>query len=202
MKRKYPFQVVLRCVSLIGLLLFTGCSSAFLSPTIQPSPTVPVVTATPEKLQLVNGRLNACLLLTVSEIESILATKTSIDPFAFEGGTGCRYVFSTAESPAFVTFTYTEKKVESLGLQWTVEEWFEIEKQRNLEFATQISHETVEDVSELGDKAYYKDGRILYLFMLKNGIEYVFTTTTPEYGGRGSLPSLIALAKIALQRMP
>lgn len=178
--------------------MFSGCTSLFFSPT----PTISVATSTPEKLQVVNGRLNACLLLTVSEIESILATKTSTDPFEFEGGTGCRYAFSTAESPAIVTYIYNEIKVESLGAQWTVEEWFEIEKQKNLEFAAQMNHDRVEDVPELGDKAYYKDGRILYLFIMKNGIEYVFTTITTEYGGKGSIPTIIALAKIALQRMP
>ncbi|HNQ95803.1 MAG TPA: hypothetical protein PKH47_14105 [Anaerolineales bacterium] len=186
------------CFWLAGLLLLTGCASTFFTP----APTVFVTTATPEKLQLVNGRLNACLLLTTSEIESALTTKTTPDPFAFDGGTGCRYDFSAEESPAVVVFVYNEITVESLGLQWTVDDWFEIEKKKNLEFATQVSQVKVEDVSGLGDKAYYRDGRHVNLYILENGIEYVFTTTTPEYGGKGSLPAIISLAKIALQRMP
>ena len=183
--KTYPFQVVLRCFALIGLLPFTGCSSA-----------------TPEKLQIVNGKLDACLLLTVSEVESVLATKTSTDPFSFDNGTGCRYDWSRTESPALVTYIYTDATFEEAGLEWTVAEWFEIEKKNHVEFAAKISDITVEDVPELGDTAYYEDSSILYLFVLNNGIEYVFTTRTPEDGGKGSLSALIVLAKMALQKMP
>ena len=200
--KRYPFQVALRFVVLIGLLSFPGCVSVPLAPTVQPSSTIPTVTATPAKLQLVNGTLEACLLLTVSEVENVLATITSTDPISFENGTGCRYVTTSAESPVLVTFIYTDATFEEAGEQWTVAEWFEIEKQNNVEFAAKISDITVEDVPELGDTAYYRDGPILNLFILKNGIEYVFTTRTPENGGKGSLPALITLAKASLPRMP
>jgi hypothetical protein len=179
---------------LIGLLYLTGCTSPLFSTT----PTKSVATAAPEKLQLVKLRQNACLLLTVSEIESILSIKTSAEPFAFKNGSiSCRYAFSTAESPALVTFIYTETSVYQ-----TMEEWFEWQKQYNLEFAAKLGDVTVKDVPELGNKAYYQDGQLLSLIMLKNGIEYEFSTKTLEHGGRGSIPALIALAKIALQRMP
>ena len=196
--KKFSLQVMFRCFGLIGLIFLTGCASPYFSPTS----TISVVTATPEKLQLLNGRLNACQLLTVSEIESVLGTKTSTDPIAFEGGIGCRYIFSTAEPPAFAILIFTEIKVGSLDLQYTVDEWFEIEKQNNLELAAKISDITVEDVPELGKTAYYMDGSTLNLFILNNGIEYVFITHTPDYGGKGSLQALIALAEIAQPRMP
>jgi hypothetical protein len=195
-------QVVLRFIALIMSLFFTGCAFIPLSPTVLPSATIPSVTATPEKLQLVNGKLNACLLLTVSEVENVLTTRTSADPVSFDNGTGCRYAASSAESPVLVTFVYTDATFEEAGEKWTVTEWFEIEKQHNLEFATKISDITVEDVYDLGDAAYYEDSTILYLFILNNGIEYVFTTRTPEHEGNGSLQALIALAKISLPRMP
>jgi hypothetical protein len=193
--KKISFQIVLSHIVLIGMLSVTGCSSTLFSPR-------PHVTSTPRKLQLVNGKLDACLLITVSEIENVLTGSISTELFQLEDGTACHYVFSSTQSPALVIFVPPDAPVNVAGRQYTVAEWFEVEKQEHTIIATKLDLPTPEDIPGLADAAYYLDGNILRLYILKNGIEYIFSTYTPEAGGKGSLPALIALAEIALQRMP
>jgi hypothetical protein len=200
---------------LLIALLLSGCSGQNLFEPTQmaiPLPSLtsttiptktPVPTSTPERIQLMSGEPDACALFTESEIESALGLKTIEATISLEGATACRYVTMTSE-PQEVLFIiiYTDQTWRKAGKSYTATSWFDLEKEVNLKYIGSLSEQEIQDVSNLGDKAYYKVGSLIDLYILNNNIEYVLDTRSPEAGGSGSVDKLISLGRLAISRIP
>jgi hypothetical protein len=207
--QKHQGWTVIRRLWLLVLTVSTGCGNVTLPPDtpVESTSSVIVPTAAPtptlEQLQLINGKVDACLLLNVSEVENILGTRVSAKEIAFEGATACQYITTSGEPQVvLLTIVFTDATLREAGKTYTAAEWFDQEKMVTLRVFEQISTVEIQDVPDIGDKAYYKDGSFTDIYILQNGVEYVLSTRTPEFGGIGSVDALIALAKLAMRRAP
>ena len=152
----------------------------------------------PERLKLVDGEIDACLLVTPTELETVtgfnvVANSHPLNPV----GTSC-YYSKTDGNPVLIIFVTTDatlKRGDSLG---TAEDLYYFWKVEELKKPHQY---TVEDIDSLGSPAYFSNdqGWELAVRVLNNGIYYEFTGHSTSGINRDKL---VQIAKIALQRVP
>lgn len=177
--------------------------------TLTPNPTatapIPTIT-TPtkvsysksEQIQLVDGALDACLLLKTIDVENILGIKVRTTPTIMKGATACKYVTDDKQQPVLIIYIFTDATLQSAGMKYTAAFWFEQTKKIFIE----MNIGKMEDLVEISDQAYYREASLNYVDILKNQIYYEFNASQLGVGGLVPKDKLIALAKVAIQRAP
>lgn len=184
----------------LSILVTTSCSSELAA---KPTPTA-VPTPTPETLELINGVIDACLLLTPEEVEVVLGNKVTSEVIYPSGKTGCRYISVINDETVLQVYVTTDTTVEqdeyleSINIKTATEQYKSI-KIGNLDFAQKMSELKVEDIDNLGDQAYLSAGSFITLHVLNNDIYYEYTTYVDDGIGPNGL---MKLAQIASPRMP
>lgn len=155
-------------------------------------------TPAPERLKLVDGEIDACLLVTPTELETITGLKavTNSQPIN-SSGTSCIYQ-QTDGNTALMIFVTTDATLKRHHRNDTVEDLYKFWKKEELK---DLNRYTVEDVDGLGSQAYFSNNQdwALTVHVLNNGIYYEFTGYS-SYGVNRD--KLIQIAKMALQRAP
>lgn len=152
----------------------------------------------PERLILVEGEFDACLLVTPRELENItglnaVANNQPINP----SGMSCIYQQADGNT-ALMIFVTTDTTLKKNQINDTAEDLYHFWKREELKDPNQY---TVEDVDSLGSSAYFSSdqGWELSVYVLNNKIYYEFTSYSTNGVNRDKL---IQIAKIALQRAP
>jgi hypothetical protein len=189
----------LRCKSIIYFTILIMMVSASCSPIFpaQSTPTV-VPTSTPEKMELINGELDACLLVSPTEVESVLGIRVVRElRFAMVGAIDCKYISVSDEHLVFLTSVTTDATLKKgNAFASSAIEAYEMHKTANLKLSEVLK---IEEIGNFGDQAFLVEGVLLEINVLNNDIYYNFNTRTA--GGIG-YDALMELARIALQRMP
>jgi hypothetical protein len=154
-------------------------------------------TPTPTHLELIDGEFDACLLLTPEEVEKISQIKVTSEIFPISGTNTCRYI-SEDGAVVLLTSITTDTTLKKANKTYSAADWYEMEKAVALDM-NEIFH--IQDLDNLGDKAYSKEGSFLDFVVLKNNIYYFFSTRTDDTGGIGN-DALMDLAKLAISRAP
>jgi hypothetical protein len=184
------------------MMVSASCSVKFTAsstPTITPA-------STPEPLQLVNGVIDACLLLTPEEVESIVGNKVTSEGIDAPGMTGCKYI-SAINNDDVVLQVYVATDTTIRGDRFSqrsgidsAAEYYDVMKFGSLRLEQKMPEQiNVEDIESLGDQAYMIEWGSLDIHILNNDIYCNFHTLVTYNIGRDGL---IKLAQIALQRMP
>ncbi len=195
----------LLCKPIIYFAIFSSVVSATCNPilTVQLTPTV-ALTSTPEKLELVNGELDACQLIDLTDVEAVLSMKVVRERIFVYHAPSCKYVSMIDDSVLFLITATTDatikrangpKKYNSTQFVSAVE-LYEMNKMASLNLSEFLK---VEDIENFGDQAFLVEGTFLEFNILKDKIYYVFNTRT---NGGISYEALMKLAQIAFQRMP
>ena len=198
----------------VGLLMFVflGCntiSTADISPTPILTST-PDFTPTPERLQLINGELEACLLVSAAEVEAISGMQVSSEQ-GYEptkentlvlSSTGCRYVLKNSGEVIMATSADTDTTLLRQDNNFSASEWFQLLKTAATDMAEKIpTMIKLQEMDGLGDQAYSKISTRIEIDVLRNNITYWFSTASKEDGGLG-YDALLRLTQIALERAP
>ena len=182
--------------TILILLVSTGCSVIF---PVNSTPTA-APTSTPERLELIKGEIDACLLLSSVEVESISDIKVTSHVGAILK-TSCQYISVKDGEIILAITTNTDATLKRRGESYSAVEMYEIMKRGDLRLQKEIPEIKVEDIDNFGDQAYFRESVHIDINVLKNKIVYWFSTRTIANGGIG-YDTLMKLAKIALQRMP
>ena len=178
--------------SMIFIMLFSaGCSTAVASKSIP----MATFTPTPERLKLINGEIDACLLINPTEVEAILGFTIASKIIFFDSDTGCKYYSKTDGRVVLLTSVTTNRTLKKAHHYYSAVEWYDMQKMLKKKIFK------VEDIDNFGDQAYVTKGSLINIYVLKNGIIYNFNDRPIDVGGIG-YDALMKLAKIALQRMP
>lgn len=205
MNRQSSLYKLLFGFPILFILVSAGCNTnltAELTPTIVP-------TSTPGPLTLIHGKIDACLLITPLEIETIVGPKVISEILHPTGYTGCKYMYlsGTAEQVILQVYVATDTTVKEdkfpSGIEgYTAADAYELLKMGELNFEQKLpAHYNVEDIDGLGDHAYISEGAFITICVLNHSIFYQFVTRANDDGGIG-YDALMKLTKIALQRMP
>ncbi len=176
------YKSIISCIFLIALGL-ASCTS----------------TPTSDRLQLADGEIDACLLITPTELETVTGFNTVTDNYPLNpSGTSCEYRTTDANMALriFVTTDASLKKDNRLGTTQELYDFWRSEEPKHPEI-----YYTVEDLESLGNQAYFsnKQNFELAIRVLYNGIYYEFTGYSTNDVDRDAL---IQIARIALQRAP
>jgi hypothetical protein len=191
--------------TILMILVSVGCIP---TPTAMPTPTA-APTPTAERLKLINGKIDACLLVSSTEVETISGIKVASKLLFQAGATACQY-FSVTDIEGrviLVTYVNTDESLKKSNDPYSADsalELYELRKQGDLNLQKEIGNPDtfkVEDIDNFGDQAYFKEGPRSEINILKNKILYSFSTSPIDSGGI-SYDALMELAKIAIQRMP
>jgi hypothetical protein len=196
------------------MLISIGCSTVS-SVKLTPTPTLsstPVFTPTPERIKLINGELEACLLLSSGEVETISGMKVSSEKgfkvtpekVLMPDPTVCRYVLENNGEVLVAISVTTDTTLKKENRDYSAAQWYQMMKMVDKDMAGRDPKLTIlQDIEDLGDQAYSKSGPYfrIDINVLKNGVLYWFSTGHIEDGGIG-YDALHKLATIALQRAP
>lgn len=189
--------------TILMMLVSAGCSP---TPTAMPTSTAAPF-STPKRLKLINGELDVCMLVLYTDIEKVLGIQTIRQNSRTGANIVCKYISATDDQVVLVIFVITDatlKKAKDPYSEDSALEEYELIKLEDLNFQKEIGNPDsfkVEDIDNLGDQAYYTEGTLLEINVMKNKIYYSFGTSPIDSGGIG-YDALLKLAKIALQRMP
>ena len=179
---------------IICMMASASCSVKF---TARSTPTA-AHTSTPEPLKLINGVIDACLLVTPTELETVTGFNTVGDSHPINpSGTSCIYSKTDGKRVLRILVT-TDATLKRNHRNDTAEELYNFWKAEELKDPNQY---TVEDIDGLGSPAYFSNdqGWELTVRVLNNRIYYEFTGYSTIGVNRDKL---IQIAKIALQRVP
>jgi hypothetical protein len=209
MKRRIPSgtrQLCIVCFVFLIVLVSVSCSPVF---AMNSTPTV-VPTSTPEKLELINGELDACQLVNLTEIESLVGMKVNPKRSFAESGWWCFYYPVSGDSGALFGITvftdatikranqFFHRKFNSTELD-SATDVYDGRKMVSQRMAQEISDYKMEEIEDLGDQAFSTELSFLTIHILNNGILYEFST----FMNNGiSKDTLMKLVNIALPRMP
>jgi hypothetical protein len=153
--------------------------------------------STPEKLKLINGEINTCLLVSPSEVESVTGIKVVNETlFAAVGAIDCKYFSVSDNQVVFIASSTTDTTLKKADSPFSAIETYEMIKDADLNMSEIFR---IKDIENFGDQAYSKEATLLEISVLKNDIFYKFVTLTD--GGIG-YDALIKIAEIALEKMP
>jgi hypothetical protein len=154
----------------------------------------------PERLKLVDGEIDACLLVTPTELETVTGFNVVADNYPLNPvGTSCMYS-KTDGNPVLSIFVTTDATLKRNHRYDTAEYLYNSWKAEELKDPHQY---TVEDIDGLGSPAYFSNdqGFELAVRVLHNGIYYEFTGYSYSASGINR-DKVIQIAEIALQRVP
>ena len=187
-------------VVILMMLVSVGCSTAS---TVKLTPT-PVFTSTPERLTLISGELEACLLVSSAEVETISGIQVTNEIGIMSDPTFCRYISVEDGEVLVVTSVTTDTTLKKANKSHSAAESYEMLKMVDTDMAERDPELfKIQEIDNLGDRAYSKEGPYsdININVLKNGIVYWFSTSTIQDGGIG-YDALMELARLALQRAP
>lgn len=191
-------RLILRCrliiyFAILTLVALASCRNMFATET---TPTI-VPTSAPEKLKLINGEIDACLLVSPAEVETVLNIKVTGElRFAMVGAIVCKYTSKSDNQVIFEIVVMTDATLKKVNDTSSAVETYEMLKTADLNMSTIFK---IEDIKNVGDQAYSKEGTFLIINVLSNNIYYQFDTRAD--GGIG-YNALMELVLIAEQRMP
>ena len=193
--------------SILIMLVSASCSTTFeavSTPTAVPS-------STPEKIELINGEMDACLLIHSTEVETVLGIKVTSANTFLDSVPSCKYISIADDRVVLLTRVTTDATIKRANQPWlknedqfySAVEVYEMRKMAELRLHKALSESyKVEDIDSIGDQAFFTDKQIyLALEVLENEIFYEFVAYPIDNGGI-DYDAFIELAKIALQRMP
>ena len=197
MKTLSMYKALIHFVVLI-ILISVGCSTIS---TVDVTPT-PVLTPTPERLKLINGEIEACLLISSAEVETISGIQVTSEIGLMSDPTYCRYISLNDGEVIMVTSVTTDTTLKEANKSFSAVESYEMQKMVDTDMAEREPKLfKIQEIDNLGDQAYSKEGTYSNINVLKNSIVYWFSTNTIEDGGIG-YDALMKLATMALQRAP
>jgi hypothetical protein len=205
MKKSTNYLVIMLVIVSLGC---NTISTVDLSPTPAFTST-PDFTPTPERLHLINDELEACLLISAEEVESISGIQVTSEQ-GYEakentlivGPTACRYVLKNSDEVIMAISADTDTTLVRQGNNSSASEWFQQMKMVDTDMASKApTIFKLQDIDNLGEQAYAKMGTLISIHVLKSDIIYWFSTRPIEDGGMG-YDALFKLVVIALQRAP
>jgi hypothetical protein len=202
MKRYTPSgtgQSCIVCLVIFIVVVSVSCSPIFAA---RSTPTV-VPTSTPEKLELINGELDACQLINLTEVESLVGMKVIPKKAFAERGWWCFYYPVSGDRGAlFGIVVFTNATIKRANQPWhndSAADVYDGRKMVSQRMAQEISDYKMEEIEDLGDQAFSTELSFLNIHILNNDIFYEFST----FLSTGiSKEILMRLVNIALQRMP
>jgi hypothetical protein len=183
------------------VLVSAGCNPTTAAEELTPTP---AFTVTPERLVLINGELEACLLVPVTEFEAISGQPVTSEMGFISDPTVCRFVSVKNGEVLAVVTVMTDTTLKKANKSFPAVEMFEMSKFVDSDMAEREPELfKIQELADLGDQAYSKDRPYINssINILQNGILYLFSTDTIEDGGIG-YDGLIEMAKLALRRAP
>ena len=199
-------QLCMLCFVVLIVMVLVSCSPVF---AMRSTPTV-VPTFTPEKLELINGELDACQLINLTEVESLVGMKVNPKKSFAESGWWCFYYPDSGDRGAlFEIVVFTDatikranqplhRKFNSTELD-SAADVYDGRKMVSQGMAQELSDYKMEQIEDLGDAAFSTELSFLTIHILNNGIFYEFSA----YMSNGiSKETLMKLVNIALPRMP
>lgn len=188
------------CLGILIMLVSVGCSPIS---KVELTPT-PAITPTPERLSLINGELEACLLVGSAEVETISGIQVASEIGVMSDPSYCRYISMADGEVVVVTSVTTDATLKAANKSYSATESYEMLKMVAIDMVEREPQLfKLQEINGLGDQAYSREGTYssIDINVLKNGIVYWFSTHMVEDGGIGS-DALMELATIALQRAP
>ena len=187
------------CFVVLLVVVSVSCSRIFPATS---TPTV-VPTSTPEKLELINGELDACQLINLTEVESLVGMEVTPEKTFAESGWWCFYYPASGDRGAlFGIVVFTDATIKRANQPWheqSAAEVYDGRKMVDQRMAQEISDYKMEEIEDLGDQAFSTELSFLTIHILNNGIFYEFST----FMSNGiSKETLMKLVNIALPRMP
>ena len=183
------------------MLSSAGCSAAVTAD----EPSTPVLISTPEKLQLIGGEINPCLVVNVEEVEFVLGVEVSSEAKLLDYKPGCKYI-SPALDPGVLLMVsvVTDVSIEKANQPWLKDGDAPISAvkvyEREKMGASSISEfNQFRELDDLGDKAFRHETTFLVISFLKNNIYYQFYGRA-DYGV--DFDTLMKLIRIGFERMP
>jgi hypothetical protein len=166
---------------------------------MKPTP-VATPTSTPERLKLIDGEIDACLLINSEEFEAITGIKAIGESWFANpyGAASCTYGTETDSKVSLIIFVTTDATLKRVHETSTAEDRYNIFRRGELSLPKLY---TVEDINDLGNQAYFSNRSDfnLAIRVLNNEIFYEFNAFND---GTFDRDILIQLAKTALQRAP
>ncbi len=172
------------------MVVSAGCSTMIAT---EAAPTV-IPTSTPEKLRLINGDIDACLLITPLEVQSLLGIAVATETqFLVTGTSHCIYRSVSDPRTVFQTEVITDATLKRVNSHFSSA----VEAYEGLK---DVAIYPIDEIENLGDRAYSTQGVVfLVITVLDNNIYYAFVTSIEDGIGYEALAKLV---EIALQKMP
>ena len=204
-KEKTMKRHFLTCRSIIysTILLMLVSSSCSFTVIAEATPTV-VPTSTPERLTLIGGEIDPCLLVNSEEVEIVLGVKVTSEAKLLDYMPGCKYISTTNDQAVLlIVSAITYMSIKKANQPWLKEGNVPIsavevyERQKMVVSSSEIYK--FKDLDNLGDQAFQYVSSFLAISVLRNNIFYQFHGRI-DYGvDHDTLEKLI---KIGLERMP
>ena len=197
-REKIMKKYYVRCRSIIYFAILimaisASCSAIEATPPVLPTPTL-------EKLRLINGEIDACLLISPLEFESVVGIQVVSEPrfAAMIGANFCRYTSGADDHAVLQTYVTTDATLKKVNSDFSSA----VEAYEGLKrvYLTMSEFFKINDIENLGDRAHSMESSThLDIIILDNNIFYEFVTNTESGIG---YEALTKLAEIALQKMP
>lgn len=178
-----------------------GCASTFAR---EATPTL-IPTSTPERLELIGGEIDPCLLISSEEVETLLGVAVTHETMLLDYRPSCKYMSTIYDPPVLlIVSAITDRSIQKANQPWLKEgnqpisavEAYEREK---LAVSRRSEIYRFKDLENLGDQAFLYETGFLVINVLKNDVFYSFNGRA-NYGVEQD--TLIKLVKIGLERMP
>jgi hypothetical protein len=181
------------------MLLSTSCSVEVTTDVI---PTI-VPTSTPERLRLIGGEINPCLLINSGEVRTVLGVEVTNQAMLLDYMPSCKYISTTNDqSVLLIVSATTDVSIKKANQPWLKDgnqpisamEAYERQKMAVLKLSEIYKFE---DLDNLGDQAFLYRSTFLVVNVLKNKVFYQFN------GAIGlDQDTVMKLIRIGLERMP
>lgn len=185
----------------LTMLISASCSVPV---TTEATPAL-IPTSLPERLQLIGGEIDPCLLINSEEVETVLGVKVTSEEMYIDYMPSCKY-FSTTNNQPILLFVsaVTDVSIKKANQPWLKEGNVPISAAEAYERERMImlmrsEFNKFKDIDNLGDQAFLYETISSIISVLKNNIFYQFTGRT-DHGVDHD--TLIKLIEIGLERMP
>jgi len=185
---------------ILMMLVSSSCSFIVIA---EATPTV-VPTSTPERLTLIGGEIDPCLLVNSEEVENVLGVKVTSEAKLLDYMPSCKYISITNDQAVLLIISaITDLSIKKANQPWLKEGNVHIsavdvyERQKMVVSSSEIYK--FKDLDNLGDQAFQYESSFLIISVLRNNIFYQFNGRI-EYGV--DYDTLKKLIKIGLERMP
>jgi len=183
------------------MLISVSCSVAI---TTEATPTI-VPTSTPERLMLIGGEIDPCLLINSEEVETVLGVKVSSEKIFLDYMPSCKYFSTTNNQPVLLFVSaVTDVSIKKADQPWLKEgnvpiSAMEAYERERMIMLMRSEFYKFKDLDNLGDQAFLYGTISSVISVLRNNIFYQFTGRTDHGVDHDTLLKLI---RIGLERMP